>query len=272
MRRTKIALAALLAVAAASAMAQAKPTPEWSLTGNAGVFSDYRFRGISQTNKKWSFQGGFDVAHKSGLYAGNWNSNVDAALYNGANIEMDFYAGYKGQAGALGYDVGVLHYYYPGSSDVGLPRVKNTEIYVGASAGPVGAKFYYPIGDFFSAEDIVAALGGTPQNAAGSYYLDVTGNFDLGSGFALVGHVGYQKLRGSARLCERGNTSCFNGLERGVSSYVDWKLGATYTFANGFVVGLSYIDTNRDFTGGVAAANNRSISDSTVVVSLSKTF
>ena len=80
---------------AASAPAAAEAKPDWTITGNAGLFSDYRFRGISQTNKKPAFQGGFDISHISGFYVGNWNSNVDSALYNGANLEMDFYGGYK---------------------------------------------------------------------------------------------------------------------------------------------------------------------------------
>ena len=55
---------------------------------------------------KPAFQGGFDVAHSSGFYVGNWNSNVEQGLFNGASLEMDFYGGYKGTFGAFGYDVG----------------------------------------------------------------------------------------------------------------------------------------------------------------------
>lgn len=267
MQKTKLAMAALLAVSSLPALAAdaPAPAPDWTFTGNAGLFTDYRFRGISQTNKKPAFQGGFDLAHSSGFYVGNWNSNVDSLFYGGANIEMDFYGGFKGAVGDVGYDVGVLHYYYPGSSDLGAPKIKNTEIYVGASFGPVSAKLSYPISDFFSAEDLVAFAGGTPEDAAGSYYLDFSGAYDLGNGWGLVGHVGYQKLKGSARLVEIGGSTL-------VDNYVDWKLGATYTLSNGFVLGLAYIDTNRDFTGGTAALSSRKISSSTAVLSLSKTF
>ena len=88
---------------------------DWTITGNAGVFSDYRFRGISQTNKKPAFQGGFDIGHASGFYVGNWNSNIDSSFYNGANLEMDFYGGYKLPVGPVALDFGALYYYYPGS-------------------------------------------------------------------------------------------------------------------------------------------------------------
>jgi hypothetical protein len=46
-----------------------------------------------------------------GFYVGNWNSNVS---FTNASLEMDFYAGYKGEISKdFGYDVGILQYYYP---------------------------------------------------------------------------------------------------------------------------------------------------------------
>ncbi len=259
MNKTQIAIAAAL-ITSVSTFTQAAdpapaPTPDWTITGNVSLSSDYRFRGISQTDRRPSFSGGFDVAHSSGFYIGNWNSNIDSSFFGGANIEMDFYGGYKGTISDIGYDVGAIYYYYPGSDRGGSPEIKNTELYVGASYGPISAKVYYPLSDFFSAEDLYG--GGS---AGGSYYIDLSGAHDLGSGFGLVGHVGYQKLKGAARLTEiDGNVT---------SGYTDWKLGVTYAFSNGFVAGLTYVDTNRDYAG----ATGRKISSSTGVFSLSKTF
>jgi uncharacterized protein (TIGR02001 family) len=264
MKKSLVTLASLFAAAlpSLSHAADAAPTPEYTFTGNMTLASDYRFRGISQTDKLPTIQGGIDFAHSSGFYLGNWNSNVDADFYNGANIEMDFYGGFKNAIGDFGYDVGVLHYYYPGSdrNTTGF-RIKNTEIYVGGSYGPVSLKFSYPLSDFFSAEKINPAGG----DAAGSYYVDLSGTYDLGSGFGLVGHVGYQKLKGAARLTDRNGSL--------TSSYTDWKLGVTYSLPNAFVLGASYIDTNRDYLG-VPDGNgsSKNISGSTLVVSLSKTF
>ena len=82
----------------------AKPEPEITFTGNAGLFSDYRYRGYSQTDYRPAFQGGFDFAHKSGFYLGNWNSNVSSVLFNGASLEMDFYGGYKTTFGDFGLE------------------------------------------------------------------------------------------------------------------------------------------------------------------------
>ncbi len=93
-------------LAQAAPAAPAKVEPEYTITGNAGLFSDYRFRGYSQTDYNPAFQGGIDFAHKSGFYLGNWNSNVNSTLYNGASLEMDFYGGYKATFGDFGLDVG----------------------------------------------------------------------------------------------------------------------------------------------------------------------
>ena len=73
------AFAALIPVAGLAQTPTPAPTPpepDWTFTGNVGLFSQYVFRGISQTNEKPAVQGGFDVAHKSGFYAGTWASNI----------------------------------------------------------------------------------------------------------------------------------------------------------------------------------------------------
>ena len=58
-------------------------------SANVGYFSDYIYRGGSQTQDGPAIQGGFDMAHESGFYLGTWASNVDFG--NSANIEIDFY-------------------------------------------------------------------------------------------------------------------------------------------------------------------------------------
>ena len=257
MKRSLLALPLLTlalgvqAQTAAPAAAEAKSPG--SFTGNAGVFSDYRFRGISQTNKKPAFQGGFDVGHASGLYAGNWNSNIDSAFFNGSNLEMDFYGGYKLPVGPLTLDFGVLYYYYPGSGAAGTFKIDNTELYIGAGYGPISVKYSHSIDDFFGIDD-----------SKNSWYLEANGAYDLGNGFGLVGHVGFQRLRKNARVIEMGGTA----LE---DSVTDWKVGVTYDL-KGFILGASYVGTNRDLTGGTASLSNRNISNGTVVVSVSKSF
>ncbi|OQY67322.1 MAG: hypothetical protein B6D47_10970, partial [Rhodocyclaceae bacterium UTPRO2] len=97
--------------------AQTAPAAEDSphtLTANIGLASSYRFRGIDQTFGKPALQGGFDYAHASGFYAGNWNSNVNSgAGFPSGNLEMDFYGGWKKTLGDWGLDVGAIYYTYP---------------------------------------------------------------------------------------------------------------------------------------------------------------
>lgn len=259
-----LAAAALIAAPVAS-MAQASAAPEFTLSGNAGLFSDYRFRGFTQTGYKPAFQGGFDLAHKSGLYIGNWNSNVEQGLYNGASLEMDVYAGYKGTAGDFGYDVGYLYYFYPNSGASSTSngivtqstKVRNGEVYVGASLGPVAAKWFYSTTKFFS-------LGEPPSynnvDTKGSWYLDLSGNFDLGNGFALQAHYGYQKIE--------------NGKQAGLiaDNVGDYKLGVTKDLS-GWLLGVAAVGTTEKklFTTAESGLTEEA-GKTSVVVSVSKTF
>jgi uncharacterized protein (TIGR02001 family) len=43
---------------------------EFSFSANVGLYTDYIFRGYTQTQNEPAIQGGFDVEHSSGLYAG----------------------------------------------------------------------------------------------------------------------------------------------------------------------------------------------------------
>ena len=234
----KTLVATLLAAAfAAPVMAQSaaapaeapavEAAPASALTGNVGLFSSYRFRGIDQTFGKPALQGGVDYAHSSGLYVGNWNSNVSSgAGFPDGNLEMDFYGGYKQAFGDFGIDVGAIYYYYPGSEARGMTggintgAVDNKEIYLGGSWKFLSLKYFYSVGDYFSAR------GTDGQSTRGTSYLDLSANYDLGEGWGINGHVGQLNFK---------NVS--NG------DYTDWKLGVTKDLS-GWVVGLSYIDTN----------------------------
>ena len=254
MRKTVLSLALGAAFAVPSIAAAQAPAPG-PVTANVSLVSDYRFRGLTQTMERAAFQGGFDYAHSSGLYLGNWNSNVSAAEYPNANLEMDFYGGYKPTFGDITGDFGFIFYYYPGSRHPGLVnlqsgaghvgKIDNKEIYAGATWKWLSAKLYWAIDDFFS-------IPGTKN----SWYLDTTANYDLGSGWGVVGHLGRQKVKG------------FND-----ASYTDWKLGVTKDI-RGFVFGAAFVDTNAKDSAYVVsdARKTTNIGDSTLVLSVSRTF
>ncbi len=298
----KTTLALTISALAGGAMAQSAPAPapepeKSPITANVTITNDYRYRGISQSNFKPAIQGGFDYAHESGFYIGNWNSSIswigDANGNNGAvsgnntagtsvsaPVEMDFYAGFKKELIGAGFasDIGVLQYYYPttGVFNSGNPALfvnpNTTEIYVaqnftfGALTGFV--KFSYAVSTLF----------GNP-NSQGSYYPDLTLNYDTGIwGLSLNGHVGYQYIAGNYQ----SNALYYNGnsIPRGTSlnsvlGYTDWKLGVTKDFGGGLSLAVSYVDTNAKTVQGFPAYPNpqgKNLGRAGGLVSLTKTF
>src|SRR3979411_2439243 len=97
------------APAADAKPAEAKPAEETSphaFTANVGLFSQYIFRGLTQTNNRPAVQGGFDYAYNFGpasVYVGSWNSNIswltDGGQYSSSSLESDLYGGFKGNFG-----------------------------------------------------------------------------------------------------------------------------------------------------------------------------
>lgn len=221
----KLVASSILCAAGAlplAAQAQAPaPEPDFTISGNLTIGSDYRFRGFTQTDYQPTIQGGIDLAHKSGFYVGNWNSNVSSNLFNGAPIEMDFYGGWKTTFDdKWGLDVGVIYYYYPGSGEYDPDfKPKNFEAYIGGSWGPISAKYFYSFTDFFG-------LKGPGIDTKGSQYFDLSGTFEVAKGISIVGHVGYQYVKNYKEL---------GGSDDNVW---DYKLGATWdVMDSGWVVG-----------------------------------
>ena len=291
------AVALLTGLSSISAFAEeaAAEAPEVSpITANVTVVNDYRYRGISQSNFKPAIQGGFDYAHESGFYIGNWNSTIswigDAYGQNGgssgngftlgnvsAPIEMDFYAGIKKELIGEGFatDLGVLQYYYPTS---GIPNTN------GLTANPNTTEIYLaqnftfgPITGFAKVSYAVSTIFGT-VNSSGSYYPDLTVNYDTGVwGLTLNGHVGYQYVAGNtpAAATNYVGAPVGNLSNSTLYSYTDWKLGVTKDFGGGLSGAIAYVGTNAaTYAGGYSYSNpsGKNLGKSTGLVSLTKTF
>jgi len=81
---------------------------DWS--GNMGMYSDYLFRGESQTMGQRSLQG-WVMAEKNGAYGGMWVGQVDGIM--DANYEYDLFGGYKlDLTDKLYLDMGLIQYRY----------------------------------------------------------------------------------------------------------------------------------------------------------------
>ncbi|MBW7901953.1 MAG: hypothetical protein H3C26_10775 [Rhodocyclaceae bacterium] len=221
------------AFAQSAPAAEAAPASPHELSANLALVSSYRFRGIDQTFGRPALQGGFDYAHESGFYAGNWNSNVSSgAGFPDGNLEMDLYGGWKKTWGDFGLDLGAILYYYPGSQGRGLGlgadsgAVTNKEVYVGASWQFLSLKYSHSVDDYFSLRGWDATGASTGKSTRGTHYLELAASYDLGDGWGIDAHVG----RLSAKHMKNG-------------SYTDWKIGVSKD-VNGWLVGLAYVDTN----------------------------
>lgn len=248
--------APLLALAQTTAAAP-KEEPEFTLSGNLTIGSDYRFRGFSQTDYQPTIQGGVDFAHKSGFYLGNWNSNVSSTLYNGAPIEMDFYGGYKHAFGDFGLDVGAIYYYYPGTGEYNPDfEAKNFEAYIGGTWGPASVKYYYSFTDFFG----VKAPG---IDTKGSQYVDISGTFPLADGFAVVAHVGWQYVKNYQNINTVVNDD----------NVWDYKLGGTWDImGSGWILGAFWIGTSEKDFFTTAESPPRGAGKSGFLATVGKTF
>ena len=218
-----------LAVSALASVAQAQTAPaepESTLSYNVGAVSDYRYRGLSQTRFDPALQGGVDYADKSGFYVGVWGSSIkwikDAGASAGS-VEVDLYGGYKASVGDVAYDVGFLRYEYAGNKlkDTGAFGNANTnELYGAVTYGLFTAKYSHAISNLFGNLD-----------SKNSYYVDLSATVDLGEGFSLVPHVGYQKLKGAANAA---------------GTYTDYSLTLAKDLGNGLTATGAVVGTDAD--------------------------
>lgn len=196
-----------------------------AVTGKVTFVSEYVLRGIAQSNEEPAIQGSIDYAHDSGFYAGLWGSNVDfrhIGLTIDAQAEFDLYAGWAwtGDSG-FGFDVGVIHYDYPGEGNLDplgeAPDLNYEEVYIGFKYKTFSLKGYYT--DDFLGFDVEET------------YLDASLALDLGAGFTLNLHGGF---------------STFDPPF--LEDYYDYKVGLARAFGK-LSLEVSYIDTDEELLG-----------------------
>lgn len=268
-------LAAAFLATATPAFAQEEAPKEITVTGSVALVSDYRFRGVSQSDKEMAIQGGLTATHESGLYAGVWASNLAGwGQFGGANMELDLIGGYSAEiSSGVTVDVGLTWYMYPGGSDItdfAEPYVKLSGT-VGPAKALIGVA-YAPAQE---------ALGKWCSDAACTVYdpgdkednLYIWG--DLSGGIpntpvTLKAHLGYSD--GNSGLGPNGTSVAPTG------TYLDWMLGADLALGP-VTVGVSYIDTDISksesaYLGSTFTTSDlsRTIAGSTVVFSLSAGF
>ena len=275
MRSILLALAAAALTAVASpvlaqdaAAPTAAPASDFTITGGATLTSDYRFRGISQSNKRFAIQGTIGVSHVSGFYVGTWGSSIDDYVANGGDAEVDLYGGYKKTFNGTTADVGVLYYYYPGSSnnaqapghynsDFVEPYASLTHVF-GPLTGKVGVAYAPKQHALSCAYDL--RCGGRARED--NIYLYGEGSVAIpNTPITISAHVGHNDGR--------------SYLTNGLKDYWDWNLGAAYVWRN-LTFGVSYVDTDikdSEFqSGGLLVANSRAVAKAGVVGSIAVAF
>ncbi len=245
----------LLVVALASAFSLPALADDLTVSSNVSLVSDYLYRGISQSGALPALQGGFDLSHASGLYAGVWGSSIswvsDAGLANSAGVELDTYAGYKGTAADIGYDVGFLRYNYPGSYVANAVKPDTNEIYGALSYSIVSAKLSYSLGDLFGV-----------SKAQGSTYAELKASYPIAdTGMTVSAHVGLQTYTGDTAKAAKAA-----GAD---PTYSDYKLSVTNDFS-GYVAGLAFSGTNASSFYTTITPEAKKLGKGTVVLSLSR--
>lgn len=216
-----------------AATSDTAPPPAIKVTGSLTVVSDYRFRGLTQSDEFVAPQLTVNVNHESGLYVGTFASLIDGgndgstpALTGYGVAEVDLYGGYTKTFDGVGVDVGLLYYYYPDGR-----TNQNTDFFepyasLSYTIGPVAAK----VGAAYAwgGQDGLDFTSGNDDN------IYVYGEGSVGiprTPVTLKGHLGYTN----------GSLGLVNPTAD--DTYLDWSVTAEYV--NGPVkVGLSYVDTD----------------------------
>lgn len=268
-------LAAAIVASANPAAAQEEAPSEFTVAGSVALVSDYRFRGVSQSDKELAVQGGVSVTHASGFYVGTWGSNLAGwGTFGGSNTELDIYGGYATEiSSGVKLDVGLTWYMYPGGAsetDFAEPYVKLSGTVGPANvlAGVAYAPKQQALGRWFSgaySEDYF------PGKKGDNLYVWTDASAGIpDTPVTIKGHLGYSE--GNSGLGPNGTSVAPTG------SYLDWMLGADVAVGP-VVLGVSYIDTDISKSESAYLGSSfttpdleRTIAGSTVVFSLSAAF
>ncbi|MEY3633710.1 MAG: hypothetical protein RLZZ61_120 [Pseudomonadota bacterium] len=182
-----------------------------TVSGGAALVSDYRFRGVSLSDKGVAVQPYLTVKHESGLYIGAWGSNITENA--GDDLELDLYAGFSGGE-KITYDIGATYYVYPGVSSVNYVEFTGK---LGSTVGPatVGVQLSYVPSQDNTGNDDNLYLSSNATIAVPNTPISIIGTLGMEDGAFTAGN---EKL--------------------------DWSLGLSAT-VSGFTLGASYVDTNR---------------------------
>ena len=168
------------------------------LSGNIAAVSDYRFRGISQSDGGPAAQASVAYDHPTGLFAGVFASTVDFSGAFHADVETFVQAGFARRVRPeLSWELGGGCYAYPRAN----LDWNYCEVFLGAAWREVTARVHYT-SDYLN-------------RGARATYVEVNARHALNERIALVGHVGSWHSDGDGRLATP-------------SSRLDVRVGVTF--------------------------------------------
>lgn len=247
-------------------------TPAITISGAATLTSDYRFRGVSQSDEGMAVQGGITVSHESGFYVGAWGSNLAGwGTFGGTNTELDLIAGYKFGIGEGTLDTGIVWYMYPSGADTTdfaelYAKLSGSVGGLGLTAGVAYAPKQEALGNAFP-----VGAPADPGDKEDNLYLSGDATYGLGDlPVTLKAHIGYSD--GNPGLGPNGTSIAPTG------TYLDWSLGVDIVPISGLTLSAAYVDTDISeaeanlIRPNFATLAGNSISDATVVFSITASF
>ena len=264
--------AAMLAAASPAVAQDTAPPKEFTLNVSVTGTTDYRLRGVSQSDTKPAIQGTMTITHKSGVYGGLFASNLAGwGTFGGPDLELDLIGGFKHSLGGGTVDAGLTWYMYPGGATI----TDYAELFArySHSLGPAtvtGGVYYAPpqraLGNYTNTPQ--SRIGDTEDN------LYVTGDAAVGipkTPFTLKAHIGHSN--GNPGLGPNGTSVTPTG------DYWDYAAGTDITYKV-LTLNVSYIGTDitrrssaylqPSFSKGQNGSGD--IANGTVVVSLTAAF
>ncbi len=167
-------------------------------------------QGLIKPSAASSLHGGLDLTHESGWYVGQWSPSM--GLTSTSNLEIDSYAGFKHSFDStLGYEVGMIHYSYPG-----VETADTHELYTGLRL--FGTRFG-------------AAFSNTPESRNSTLFANLGGLplLDIDVSFKVSNH-------------QLGTPFSIDG-SNDVSAFNDWSLQLSRSFM-GLDLNLTYTDSD----------------------------
>jgi uncharacterized protein (TIGR02001 family) len=226
----KLGLLGVLAMSTIAPMAQAEESAWGPITGGVTLTSDYRFRGISQSDRDAAAQGWLQYDHASGFFGNVWASTIDFNDEAAADssIEVDLTAGYNFKIGAeTDASVKAVYYWYADADEQSPVREYNYwEMIAGISHNfgkfsVTGELAYSP--DYFSESgDAWAATAGASVPVMDSF-LFFTGGLEASA------HLGHQWIDDNARF--------------GAPDYLYYDFGVSAAWES-ITVDLRWVDTD----------------------------